>query len=150
MKTTNLERTLNSISTSVALDYRNTLILNKASGKLASSVEAEVKRFGDTFKVILHLEDYWKWLENGRPPGKMPPVQSILEWVKVKPVLPTNKITQEQLAFLIARKIGREGTKAKHYLKDSLNKQDNITERIAEAFREDIRETLKENFKIKK
>lgn len=48
-------------------------------------------------------------LENGRRPGRRPPVQPILDWIKQRGITPED-ISQESLAFLIARKIGREGS----------------------------------------
>ena len=53
--------------------------------------------------------NYIMTLEDGRKPGKMPPVKSILPWVQSRGINPEG-ITQESLAFLIARKIGREGS----------------------------------------
>ena len=48
-------------------------------------------------------------LETGRKLGKMPPTEPILQWVQQRGINPSD-ISQESLAFLIARKIGREGT----------------------------------------
>ena len=48
-------------------------------------------------------------LETGRKPGKMPPTEPIQEWLQFRGINPPD-ISQESLAFLIARKIGREGT----------------------------------------
>lgn len=48
-------------------------------------------------------------LETGRKPGKMPPREPIQEWLQFRGINPPD-ISQESLAFLIARKIGREGT----------------------------------------
>jgi hypothetical protein len=59
----------------------------------------------------LEIGSTWKYirvLETGRKPGKRPPMQPILEWVETK-VRPTD-ISAKSLAFLIARKIGKEGT----------------------------------------
>ena len=53
--------------------------------------------------------NYIMTLENGRRPGKMPPVAPILAWVQSRNITPDD-ISQESLAFLIARKIGREGS----------------------------------------
>ena len=59
------------------------------------------------------LQIYSSWpyiwvLEDGRKPGKMPPVDSLIGWVerKVQPV----DASARTVAFLIARKIGRDGT----------------------------------------
>lgn len=57
---------------------------------------------GRSFNYIMTLED-------GRGPGKMPPTAPILEWLQQRGINPPD-IKQESLAFLIARKIGREGS----------------------------------------
>lgn len=51
----------------------------------------------------------------GRKAGKMPPIQNILEWVKRKGIFEYEKESQaSSIAFLIARKIGREGTSTEY------------------------------------
>lgn len=98
---------------------------HSASGNLAMNQTHSIVFDGRMIKISLNLEPYWKYLENGRKPGKMPPVEKILQWVKVKPVLPRERNgkvpTQKQLAFLIARKIGREGTKPTHLLQKTMD-----------------------------
>lgn len=101
-----------------------------ASYTLLNSVETTVKRNDDVFTVSISLEDYWYYVENGRKPGRFPPIDKILEWIKVKPVIPYTDSrgrlpTEEQLAFLIARKIANEGTEGRKVLfetVDELNK----------------------------
>lgn len=51
---------------------------------------------------------YWGW-EHGRAPGLMPPREAIEKWIEAKGIIPTG-ISKSSLAFLIQRKIGREGT----------------------------------------
>lgn len=53
--------------------------------------------------------NYIMTLETGRKPGKPPPIQTILEWMEQRGINPTD-ITKKSLAFLIARKIGNEGS----------------------------------------
>lgn len=54
---------------------------------------------------------YTEQLVNGRPPGKYPPIDIIREWVEKKPIqIIGERISVSSLAFLIARKIAREGT----------------------------------------
>jgi len=48
-------------------------------------------------------------LETGRKPGKFPPVDSIRKWIVDKGIVPKG-ISVDSLAFLIGRKIAREGT----------------------------------------
>ena len=96
-----------------------------ASYKLLNSVETVVRRNDDEFTVTINLEDYWIYVENGRGPGKFPPIDKILEWISVKPVIPYSDNrgrlpTEEQLAFLIARKIANEGTEGRKVLYETV------------------------------
>ena len=96
-----------------------------ASYKLLNSVETVVRRNDDEFTVTINLEDYWIYVENGRGPGKFPPIDKILEWIRVKPVIPYSDSrgrlpTEEQLAFLISRKISEQGTEPKRVLYETV------------------------------
>lgn len=91
-----------------------------ASGTLSQTAQCIVELNGDKLLISLNLEPYWRYVEYGRRPGKMPPIDSIKNWIEVKPVVPdarSGKVpTTNQLAFLIARKIGREGIPARRPL----------------------------------
>ena len=96
-----------------------------ASYKLLNSVETVVRRNDDEFTVTINLEDYWYLVENGRGPGKFPPIDKILEWIRVKPVIPYTDSrgrlpTEEQLAFLISRKIKEQGTEGRKVLYETV------------------------------
>lgn len=91
-----------------------------ASGALGDTASVEVEMNGTKLVVSLNLEHYWRYVEYGRRPGKMPPIDNIEEWIRVKPVVPNamnGKVpTSRQLAYLIARKIGREGIEGRRPL----------------------------------
>lgn len=91
-----------------------------ASGTLGDTASVEVEMNGTKLVVSLNLEHYWRYVEYGRKPGKMPPIDNIEDWIRVKPVVPNamnGKVpTSRQLAFMIARKIGREGIPARRPL----------------------------------
>lgn len=91
-----------------------------ATHKLSNSIKDIVKFDGKYLTVSIQLEDYYKYVENGRKAGKFPPVEKIKEWIKVKPVLPYTRgkrlPNENQLAYLIGRKIAREGTRANPFL----------------------------------
>lgn len=64
-------------------------------------------------------------MEEGRSPGKFPPIREIKSWIRTKPVLPRpygGKLpSTDQLAYLVARKIHLQGTQGKRILEESLD-----------------------------
>lgn len=122
----NLLNTLSEYKNAVAVHYKDRLVADdkKATGQLINSISTEIKVGSDTFEVVLNVVDYFKYVEEGRKPGKFPPVDKILSWIRVKPVIPrpiNGKLpTEQQLAFLIGRKIATEGIEAGHQLRDTV------------------------------
>jgi hypothetical protein len=145
----NLQRVLAEYGEAIRNEYYNNLVDSDrwASGNLLNSIEFEVIRDGNTFKVNLNLAHYWKYLEEGTKPH-FPPVSAIQKWVEIKPVLPrpmsNGKLpTSKQLAFLIARKISVEGTEGSHDLqKSSQTISEQYREKIIEAFTQDVQDAM--------
>lgn len=106
--------------------YRNQLIDKNinASNTLSNTATTIVEVDGTSLMVSFNLEDYWKYVEYGRRPGKRPPIDAIEQWIKVKPIIPdpiNGRVpTTKQLAFLISRKIRMEGTKAQRPLEKAV------------------------------
>lgn len=114
----------------------------KASGQLLTSINYNIVINDNEYAIDFNLEDYWKYVEEGRGAGKFPPVNKILEWIRIKPVLPypdkNGKLpTEKQLAFLISRKIADEGFEGSHDLSDTLEEVDYET-KIQDALDMDI------------
>lgn len=65
---------------------------------------------------VLNPINYALPLEHGRRPGKMPPVDAIKQWVIRKGIATGPEA--DSAAFLIARAIGRRGTKGAHMFRD--------------------------------
>lgn len=125
--------TIQDITNNFVVELKNKLKANDsyASGDLVNSIRGVVKQNGKYLVISIQLEDYWQYVENGRKAGKYPPINAIKKWISVKPVLPrplkSGKLpTSNQLAFLIARKISRVGTKAKPFLKPTITDFDLI------------------------
>lgn len=122
----NLLNALSEYKNAVAVHYKDRLVADdkKATGQLINSISTEIKVGSDTFEVVLNVVDYFRYVEEGRKPGKFPPVDKILSWIRVKPVIPrpiNGKLpTEQQLAFLIGRKIATEGIEAGHQLRDTV------------------------------
>ena len=112
--------------------YQDNLIRSDriASGDLLNSVEYRVIQDGAEYEVQLSLAEYWKYVEYDTKPH-WPPVSAIREWIRVKPVLPRPDAhgripTPQSLAYLIGRKISREGTEGSHDLEraiDAVNRE---------------------------
>lgn len=127
-------------------EYQDNLIRNDriASGDLLNNIEYEVTRGDFTYTIYVKMKDYWYFVENGRKAGKWPPIDNILNWIRVKPVLPRPNAegklpTPQQLAFLIARKIGEEGTQGTQDLRKATDTiWDTFEDRLYEAIDEDV------------
>ena len=119
-----------------------------ASGTLGDTASVEVEMNGTKLVVSLNLEHYWRYVEYGRRPGKMPPIDNIEEWIRVKPIVPNamnGKVpTSRQLAFMIARKIGREGTKARRPLEATVYSDgfESVMDAIKDEIIKQLRQTL--------
>lgn len=129
---TNIQRVLETLGDQIIDVYRRKLYEggSNASGLLGNSLSCIVKTEDGVYDLYLSLQDYWKYVENGRQPGKFPPLDVIKQWIQIKPVIPNirnGKLpTLDQLTFLISRSIARNGIPAKNYLGSTLDiiKQD--------------------------
>ena len=146
VKFDNLKRVLEEFAVEVRNKYQDNLIENNriAYGDLLNTVECKVKSGKNSYSVVLNLQEYWWYVENGRKSGKFPPVDNILKWIEWKPILPKpdkdGKLpTPEQLAFLIGRKIADEGTQGTKDLTSAINDVYGVfRERIYTAISQDI------------
>lgn len=78
----------------------------RASGKFAESLEAQTSKSTLTLWGAKHA----RIMEFGRRAGKFPPREDIEEWIETKKNLPAIfREKKKQMAFLIARKIAKEG-----------------------------------------
>jgi len=85
----------------------------RASGKWADGLEVQASEA--TGKII--GLDYSQQLEFGRRAGKYPPKEAIEQWIRDKGLASRieGQISVSTLAFLIARKIAREGWKREQF-----------------------------------
>lgn len=143
---TNVMNVLNDFGKFLVDEYKDALILNdvNASNTLYNSISYIVENGNNSFEVKLSLVDYWRRVEEGRKPGKFPPISAIEKWIEIKPVLPrpmsNGKLpTTAQLAFLISRKIALEGIEPRPLLQETIdNVWDVMEEYLEEALVKDI------------
>lgn len=116
------------------------------NSNLAKTAKCIIDYNNNYWEISLLLEDYWKWVENGRGPGKQPPIDKIENWVRIKHIAFKTKngtaLSSKSTSFAIAKSISKKGTKGKYFLKHI---QDNIgglmniiTDIIIEKFNTEI------------
>ena len=154
-----------------ANDFKHTMKALNDFGKVIidnykSQLEAEQMNNGELYRTISYsvstgtggwvisvsLEQYWKYIEYGRRPGKMPPVSAIEHWINVKQIIPHSMTlksgktvipTIPQLSFLIARSIGRRGIAPKPLFQKSFEAaKQQFMQVIKDAITQDIKENL--------
>ena len=154
-----------------ASDFKHTMKALRDFGKFIvtnykSQLEAEHMNNGELYRTISYsvttgtggwvisvsLADYWKYVEYGRRPGKMPPVSAIENWINVKQIIPHSMTlksgktvipTIPQLSFLIARSIGRRGIAPKPLFQKSFEAaKQQFMQVIKDAITQDIKESL--------
>ena len=116
--------------------------------ELKDKISFKVDVSGNLFEVTFNAPEYWKYANYGRRPGKMPPVSAIEEWITRRRIVPepnTSTPNVTSLAYVIARKIGREGTIGTNFLEKSLDEQKEYwMSTISAAIGEDINEGIDE------
>ena len=137
----------------VGRNYTNAV----SSGTLEKSLAYRLKIKGKAIDISIYAKgkasQYFLARENGRKPGKQPPVDAILDWMRLKPIKlrdkesgkfkkPTEEL-KRQVAFLIARKIGRDGIKGWHAFDYAFeNIWDEYEAKVVAAFGKDFGASL--------
>lgn len=97
----------------------------KAFSTLTNSIR--VTKLGLAAYEIAPGVDYGDHQEQGTRGGRMPPIRSILDWIRVRRIKPRDPNMRERdLAFVVARSIGRRGVPAQPYMGPALD--DNTAE----------------------
>lgn len=142
----------------VGRNYTNAV----ASGTLEKSLAYRLQIKGKSINISVYAKgkasEYFLARENGRRPGKQPPVSAILDWMRLKPIKlrdkesgkfkkPTEAL-KKQVAFLIARKIGRDGIKGWHAFDYAMeNIWDEYEAQVVAAYQKDFTATLENQLK---
>ena len=135
--------------------YQISLGGKNASRKLTDTIRSNVVVGDQTFEITLTLQEYWKYVEHGRPPGKFPPVKALLDWISVKPIIPRpdgngNIPTPKQLSFLIGRKIMEEGIEPFPALQTTKAELDKIYhEKLSAALGHDVSNYIRKIIAVK-
>lgn len=150
METTNLTKVLNDISLEALTEYKRQL----GDSRIADTLTVQVENNDTEYTISFMVQDYWKWIENGRGPGVGTKktgdetfINSLIKWAQRKK-LPSgsNSLKQtESFAYAVKRHIEKNGIKAKNTLKNTMEDIGNIDDRIMEALSIDIDNELTKN-----
>ncbi len=127
---------LEELRTKLIEEYKNLGL--EASGEYERGLEYEID------KDVLRVEaPYHSWfMEHGREPSKkFPPREAIENWIEVKKGLPSIfRERKKQFAYLIARKIAKEGIK----VPNKYNAGEAISKIVNEFLGKTVHEMLEE------
>lgn len=112
-----------------------------ASGKLDDSVTDIVITSDGFISGSVQALSYWYYTNYGRGPttrgfgGKGVVREKVRQWIDDKGIVPRDaangrKVTKDELAFLIARKIHRQGYDGKLYIEEVINKAQPLVDAI--------------------
>lgn len=96
-------------------------------------------------KIIIEAPEYLTFIDKGRRPGKMPPIQAIRNWTKIKGISP-------EAAWPIAINIMKFGIKPTNVIQKTLNQlgrelpkeiEADLTARIEVELKKDIEQKTK-------
>lgn len=105
------------------------------SGALRGGYQVEVRRANtkNPVGVIANPILYHDAVEDGRKPGKRPPIEALMPWVGSKLGVPPGP-ERRSVAFLVARKIGQTGTKPQRMVEQGWKEtRDNIAPLLKQA-----------------
>ena len=141
-----------------------------ASYKLTQSIrpefEIKAEKFGIVYTLKILMEDYYEYADLGRPAGKQPPVNDIINWIRNKEgfkLAGLSKIgdirergknkrkqyTREDIikstAFGIAKKIGLRGTRPSNFFTEVVDAEfyKNLNRDLSKALKKDVEVTIK-------
>jgi hypothetical protein len=133
---------LDALGIKIVSDLKNYLEKNdiKASGNLISSIKHKVyEATSYNLSIQILADDYFKYIEEGRKPGKFVPIKPLSEWVKLKGL-------PEEAVYPINYNIYKYGIKPKPIISKALN-QNKV--KYINSLREEYSEIIKTYYKNK-
>lgn len=103
------------------------------TGELARSIKTSIAPVGNPLSAKVSTDkSYAPYAEEGRRPGRMPPVDAIADWLR-------RHGGDETRAFQVARSIGRRGTKGIFFMKKAFEAGEKKANSIMREVEADIK-----------
>ena len=136
---------LNEIGAEVRDKYKSKLKANGvyATGKLFDNVNFKLTVKESEMELYFTALDYWINIEEGRKANsKMPPVDVIKKWMVARGIP-----DKPGVAFVIARSIGKKGTKPNPFLRETKVEIQELVPSIKIALEKDLDSYMDKNIK---
>lgn len=141
----NTTEILNTFGTGVVNRFRSVVASKggNASGTMSKEARYGVDQGADKLSLTVDTVEYFKYADEGRGKtvnsGDGAVKRNIRKWIDQKGISPRG-LNKDELAFLIARKIHREGYKGKLYVKDVVDEpfKKEMDKQIADAIIKDF------------
>jgi hypothetical protein len=122
------------------------------TGNLIDSLRPYTEEDDDKEYLYVEMPKYGEYVDSGRRPNSnFPPREPIRTWIRQKGIRPNEGMTEQQLVYLIQRKIGIRGVEAVPFINIFYDNVDNLNDMIEDSTKEDlennINEFIKNNFK---
>jgi hypothetical protein len=126
----------------------------RASGNLIKNLSVYWidSDFESNPELIVELPDYYYFVEQGRKPGRFPPLDVIRNWARIKKEVPQFRdkkgrfISNESRAFLIGRSIATYGFGATPFIDNAVNDVlPQITKKLGDAAATFLQKAINEN-----
>lgn len=111
---------------------------------IMSNLELKRTVTDDSITIETDFPDYAYYIEHGRRPGKRPPANNLYEWCYKHMKSPSEK-GAKTFSFLLARKIGREGTKPQPFLLPLQRMIELLSKTLTVSVINDIEKDIKED-----
>lgn len=118
-----------------------------SSGELKQSIEAIAKESSKSIRFNIMANDYALNVDEGRGQGKYPPVEDIIDWIRVKRIRirdakgrfkTSSDYEVRKLAHNISRKVAREGIQPTNFITDAINQSMDKLNKIGTAVSQDV------------
>lgn len=166
-----IEKVLYQFGKKISADLQKGLAAQKkyASGALASSIKFQVIDLDNgLYNFQLSLADYYKWVDEGRKPGKFPPPAAIQKWLTYQSVIAklgqnyplashlkagkrkhsgahqsisvSSQSRLKSLAYLIGRKIAKKGIAPTNFYSAVVNENAllQLRKQLVKALKRDV------------
>lgn len=138
-----IRKFLSTIREGLRQDMKAKDLVSSGNSSASMHIESEAKK--EQAAGQLWGKHYIQQEITGRRPGRFPPIDRILEWIKQRGIVPDD-ISERSLAFLIARKIARRGTEIFQGKRPGLDLK-GIVQAAEPEFRKDLIEGSKARYR---